>query len=453
MTTLPDNIEAEEGLISVCLVDCAGELPKCLAAGISPLTFSQSANATLFAELMELHAKGISADAETLLSRLTESRQIEAIGGQAAFFRIALLAPTTVQAAYFRDQVLSTHARRKLMLGAMAITEAASNTANDLAADVLPLVGKLSALSVGRQETRTWEQAVDEALALTRERMKPLADRNLGAAELSWNLGDFDKYFQPIEPGELIVVGGYTSSGKSSLLRQVLWGMARAGHPTLLETIEVRDAEEAVNLAGHISGVRSRAFLDLLAEREKQDLLDAFPTMRVPHFSVVHQDHNLAAMLGRARAFKAKHGLRVLGVDYLQIMEDVKRLRPGERPDFAIGVVTSELKRFATAEGVAVFLLSGFNRQYISDGNREPVLSDLDGSSSIEKDASRVLLIDVPKTYRLDGMEHEQDLTENSDSCPRFFVKVVQAKGRNQGTSGLGMFFRRETKTFIPIQK
>jgi replicative DNA helicase len=111
------------------------------------------------------------------------------------------------------------------------------------------------------------------------------------------------------------------------------------------------------------------------------------------------------------------------------------------------------LKRFATAENCAVILLSGFNRQYITAGDREPRLSDLDGSASIEKDASRVLLIDVPADYTLGGVSYQQNITDNPTDAPRFFTKVIQAKGRNQGTATVGLYFRRETKTFQPINR
>jgi replicative DNA helicase len=171
----------------------------------------------------------------------------------------------------------------------------------------------------------------------------------------------------------------------------------------------------------------------------------------VPHFSVCHQDTNLAAVLARARAFKLKIGdLRFLAIDYLQLLADIADARPADRVA-EISRVTAALKRFATSENCVVILLSGFNRDYIKAGNREPKLSDLEGSGSIEKDANRVLLIEIPTEYYLAGMRHTQSITADSSAVPRFFAKVVQAKGRNQGTGTLGLHFKRETKTFVPM--
>jgi replicative DNA helicase len=447
---LPAALDSEQCLLSTCFIDAATSLPRCLSAGVTPAHFSDVRNQALFAAMLALHADAHPIDPATVSAAMQQARTLDGIGGWAYVLEVSSKAPTTAQTSLFTEHVIEAYSRREIIRHASGLVEACYS--GDMADDVLPKISRLTTLLSVKDAARTWPQAVEEAEALTRERMKPMGERNTAGAEIGWGLIDFDRFFQPLEPGELVIIGGYTSSGKSSLLRQVLWAAARSGHASLLETIEVRDAEEAVNLAGHISGVRSRQNLDKLHPKDQEALLAAFKPMKAAPFAVIHQDHNLDAMLARARAFKAKHGLHILGVDYLQIMENVKRLRPGERPDFAIGVVTSELKRFATNENCVVVLLSGFNRQYISDGNREPRLSDLDGSSSIEKDASRVILLDVPTEYTLGGMTCTQNPTDNATDAPRFFTKAIQAKGRNQGTASVGLFFRRETKTFQEIQ-
>jgi len=447
---LPNSPEAEEGIIACALIDGQETIGRCLAANLSPLAFHFPANGQIFAELIAMHAESLPMDIEVLAERLRASGKIDAVGGWQYLAQVSGKTPTTAHAPFYVSRVAELYTLRRMISASGALIEKCFEPG---AIDGLPrAVARCAELLAPMTEARTWAQAVNEAEELTRERMKSPSERE-NIHEISWGMADFDKFFQPMEPGELVIIGGYTSSGKSSLLRQIVWNAARQGFASLLETIEVRDAEEAVNLAGHISGVRSRHNLDKLHQAEQSELMASFPIMRNAPFSVVHQDHRLDAMLARARAFKAKNGLRVLGIDYLQIMEDVKKLKPNERPDFAISCVTSELKRFATAENCVVILLSGFNRQYVTAGDREPRLSDLDGSASIEKDASRVLLIDVPTEYTLGGVSYQQNPTDNPTDAPRFFAKVIQAKGRNQGTATVGLYFRREVKTFVPITR
>jgi replicative DNA helicase len=445
----PADVDAETMLLSCILIDGAETLIRCQTAGLTPASFYEPKHGIVFERLLGLHADQQPIAVETLAAELKSHGQLDQIGGWGFLAQVSGKVSTTAQAAFFVQNVREKAMLRAIIIRAERVIADAHAVTDDFA-PVANSIERLSEVMSARSEARTWSQAVKEAEALTRERMKPPEERKI-TAELSWGIPDFDRLFQPLECGELVVIGGYTSSGKSSLLREIAWAVGKAGHGSLIQTLEVRDAEEAINLAGHISGHRSRARLHDLHPKDQKQLLDAFTTMNLPHFGVCHQDSNTSQILARARAFKRKHGLRFLGVDYLQILEDVKQLRPGERPDFAIGVVTSALKRFATQEETTVCLLSGFNRNYVRDGNRDPILSDLDGSSNIEKDASRVLLIHVPTEYSIGGAAYTQSLTADAGEQPRFFVKIIQAKGRNQGTGALGMMFHRESKTFQQI--
>ncbi len=450
--SLPHDIEAEECLLACCFMDGAAVIGRCQQAQLSPATFYDTKHGIIYETILDLFARQVAISIETVALELRTQRKLDAVGGYAFLAQVTQRIPTTAQAEYFLGNVQATARLRELIRLATGLVEECYQYTGDFEF-AEKRISHLSAALNSQDDSRTWVQAVDEGLALTRERMKPAATRDTGGLELSWGIDDFDRFFHPIEVGELVVIGGYTSSGKSSLLRQVMWSIAKSGHPALIETIEVRDAEEAVNLAGHISGIRSRSRLDALHDRDKAELLEAFETMKMKHFAVYDQDHDLASMTARARAFKRKYGLKAFGADYLQIMRNVKNLRPGERPDFAISCVTSEFKRFATRERVACFLLSGFNREYIRAGNREPKMSDLDGSSSIEKDASRVILLDVPTEYAVRGEKHTQSLTADAADQPTLFVKAIQAKGRNQGTASVGLIFHRETKTFRQLAK
>lgn len=449
--TLPHSVEDEEHLLACCFLDGQTVIPKCQEAGITPSSFYVLGNSVVFSTILDLFADQKPTDIDVVASQLKMTKRLEEVGGWSFLTQISQRVPTVLQAGHFIESVVTFSRLRAVIMASTEIVEAAyafDGEFNDIDAALEKAIRSRGGVS----EARSWQQAVREAEAITRERMKPPEQRNLNGQEVSWGLSDFDRYFGALEPGELVVIGGYTSSGKSSLLRQLLWGMAKAGAPTLINTLETRDTEEAVNLAILLSGIRGRSRLHELSKADQNLLIDAYSTLNIDHFSVCHQDQTLADICARARAFKRRHGLAILGIDYLQILTDVKKLRANERPDFAISCVTSELKRFATTEGTVNFLLSGFNRDYIRD-RREPRLSDLDGSSSIEKDASRVILLHIPEEYQIGNAKFSQSPTADSSDQPNFYVKIIQAKGRNQGTSSIGLMFHRETKTFKQITR
>lgn len=450
----PNSIEAEEMLLSCCLMDNGDTLQKCITAKLNPYAFYSAANRLIYDTLRDMMADQKSIDVMILSEELRTNKQLDSVGGYGYITQVSGRAPTTAQATYFLEKVRELWQIREFIKYGTGLVESCYTYQGDLEGTFGPLVNNLNGILQAQEQSRSWNQAVEEGKALTQERMKPEEERRMEGRELSWGIADLDRYFGPLEPGELVVVGGYTSSGKSSLLRQILWSLARSGYAALIETIEVRDTEEAINLAGHISKIRPRARLDKLHPKDQEELLASFEKMKTPKFAVCHSDHNMAAMFARARAFKRKNGLAALGADYLQIMEDIKILQRNEREDMLIGRVTSGFKKFSTEENVVTFLLSGFNREYAkADNGREPRMTDLAGSSSIEKDASRVVLIHIPTEFTLGGQTLTQSLTADSADQPKFFVKLSQVKGRNQGTASVGMWFLRELKTFVAIAR
>ncbi len=452
---LPHSIESEEFVLSACFIDGAETLMRCQEAGVGPDTMYESKHTTVMAAMLDLHALQLPIDVGSVAQLLRDRRELDQIGSYSFLTQISSRMPTTATAAYHIEVCRRQHLLRQLIRGATGLVEECYNYSGSFDERINPGIERLTALLGGRQTARNWPQAVKEAEDATRERMKPPEQRKASEIELSWGLADFDRFFQPIEVGELVVIGGYTSSGKSSLLRNVMWNFARAGHPALMETVETLDYEEAINFAAQLSGIRSRGRLHELHPRDQEKLLGTFQEMLVPHFAVSHEDHNVRSIFGRALAFKRKNDgkLRALGVDYLQLLEDVQRARTSSERAIAIGNVTGACKQFATREKLAVLLLSGFNREYIKGNNREPLLSDLEGGSAIEKDASRVLLLHIPTEYYLHEMKYTQSLTADATEQPRFFVKVIQAKGRNAGTSSLALYFHRETKRFEMIAR
>lgn len=447
---MPSSPEAERAVLSCILMDGPRILTEAIMANLSPMSFFSAANGMIFAVLEDLMAESKPIAIATLAERLKSSKQLDRCGGYVYLSEIVSACATTAQARFFIEVVRDLAVRRNVYARAARLCESCLQTENDLADDVMRAAAGVMDPFNARTEERTWAQAIDTSEAHARERIKPPAERENKTMELSWGIPDFDRSFKPLEVGEMVVIGGWTSAGKTSLLRQVLWAIAKNGHAARIQTIETQDHEEATNLAAHISRTRSRANLHQLHVKEQDKLLRSFGEMRKVPFEVSHQGKSLDEIFARARAQKRKRGLRVLGIDYLQLLADLA-LQKGVREDSLIANATARCKRFATDEEIIVVLLSGFNGEYAKDGNRPPRLGDLHGSAAIAKDANRVLLIDIPKSYRLDGESKTQDPTSDPDDTPRFFANIIQAKGRNQGTSSVPMFFRREIKTFEQI--
>lgn len=451
----PHSIEAEEQLLSACLLDGNDVVARCVNAGVTVATFHAPANQVLFGLILEQFTAGEEFDLAALGVLLGQRKQLHEIGGYAYLTRVSGRIPTTANTGFFIERLVELCQLRDAIRAATGIVESCySYTGGSPREHLATEMERLNNALAGSAQSRKWADAVKEAKVAAAERMKPMAQRTANSWAVSWPWADVDRFFLPIEPGELVIIAARPSVGKSSVARQLAWASACNGLPTLFHTLEVTDAELATNLAANVSGIRSRRDLDKLHEKDKAELLAAFDTLATPTaaFSAIGEDDTVLAMVARAKAFKRKHGLRLWVVDYLGLVADCQNNRQGENLASAIGRVTRTLKRFATAEGVPVVLLCQLNRG-AETVEGVPKLSNLRDSGRIEEDANRVILLHRPTSYEVKGVKYNQDPNSSPTDEPTHYIEVIQAKGRNTGTATVALSFHRPTATFRNLSK
>lgn len=125
--TLPHSIEAEEQLLSCCLLDGSDTIARCQEAHITPSYFYSSVNGLIFRRLCELHQKNIPVELVVLAQELKSSGELEEMGGVAYLTKITGSIPTTAQAVYFLEKVKELHVIRELFKSATQTAEDAFN--------------------------------------------------------------------------------------------------------------------------------------------------------------------------------------------------------------------------------------------------------------------------------------------------------------------------------------
>jgi replicative DNA helicase len=117
----------------------------------------------------------------------------------------------------------------------------------------------------------------------------------------------------------------------------------------------------------------------------------------------------------------------------------------GENRAQSVGRVSRALKQFALRNDCVVMVLAQLNRDSERD-DRVPRIHDLRESGDIEQDADKIVLLHRPGEDPISGAP--QSATADADELPTFYVAAIQAKGRNDGTGSVGLYFRRATATF-----
>lgn len=446
----PHSTQAEEHLLSSAMMDGSEIITRAIAAGISPNSFYVPANRVIFALMLDQFTKAEPIGIAEIGILLAERKQLEEVGGYSYLTRISGSAATTINASFHIERVIESAQLRSAIRAATAVVESCySYTGGSPREHLGPDIERLNEAIAVHAQARTWKSAVAEAREVTIERMKPAADRAANHWAIDWPWMDLQKCLLPIEPGELVIVAARPSVGKSSLARQLAWSCVDSGIPTLFHTLEVGDSELATNLAANISGKQSRRDLDRMHPADQSELLAAYDALAAPSapFQAIGDDDTAISLISRAKAFKTRHGMRLWIIDHLGLIADCMETRKGENVATAIGRVTRALKRFATTERVAIVLLCQLNRG--AEGrDGPPMLSHLRDSGRIEEDANRVIFLHRPTEYTVNGMKYEQDPYSSPSDEPTHYIEVIQAKGRNTGTSTVALSFNRPTATF-----
>jgi replicative DNA helicase len=444
--TLPHSVDGEEYLLSCILLDESTTLGRCIDAKVTPFTFYVPANIVIYETLVAMFADGKKPDLAVLAEELKRKKLLEGVGGYAYLTQISSCIPTTAQADYFIKTLRDLEIKRRVIKEATGLVESAYTSTGDigelLSSPVERFLSMLSS-SDGMDEP-IWpvvvDRAVEAAESLILNSGLP-ADRTI---EFPWPA--MNELFGPMERGQFNLIAARTSIGKSSLVRPIAAHAARQGKSVYFVTLEVNPQRVALQLASLAANVGIRA-LHRAHPRDQDEFRAALLKLKEMKMTVSRRDRNLARIVARARALKAKGKLDLLVVDHGGLLDEIS----GSSKNDLIQNCSrfgKTLKNLAGELDCVVLGLWQLSRGPEKEKNREPIKSDLRDSGTLEEDCDKLLLIHRPDTDPITKMEQHE--TSPVSETPLFFQNVIQAKGRDEGTSCMSFYFRRETTTFTP---
>ena len=435
---LPHSVEAEEYLLSCCLIDGADVVARCLEARISPESFYVPAHGIVFEKLQDLYGRQVPIDVAVLGEELKTSKQLEAVGGYAFLTRVSGSIPTTAQAGYFIERVREQHLLREIIRSATGAVEECFNFTGGIDEFVDQVEAKLFAVTQSRVSEGAKPMSVP-----TKEAMNVIHKMMMKKGELTGvasGFRDLDSLTFGFQRQEMIVLAARPSMGKTSLALNIAEAAILPKHgaqtPTLFFSLEMSAAQLALRMLCS----RARVKMTLLREghlpkngEEQQRLLEvADEFSKSPLF--IDDSSNLSIMQLRAKARRvhARHKLGLIVVDYLQLMSPIDPRVPREQQ---VAEASRGLKSLAKELDVPVIVLSQLNRSSEKE-NRAPKLADLRESGSIEQDADVVLMLARPK----DADEKFQVAADSAE--------LIVAKQRNGPVGELRLTFLRDITRF-----
>ena len=223
--------------------------------------------------------------------------------------------------------------------------------------------------------------------------MNDIADRmaDKGEKGIMTGIHIFDSRYGWHE-GDLIIIAGSTSMGKSTLASTIAYNVAVEGTPVAYYSMEMTAKQLTARMSARCTGVSaSTALYAKLSPAEFQKIYDGTLSMKsLPIFFDEDSKTNFTQMCKSIRRLKKKHGIKVVFIDYLQILANGSN----DNREAILGDMARDLKRLAVEEGLAICALSQLNRADKDKG--EPRLNQMRGSGQIEEACDMGVLIHRP---------------------------------------------------------
>ena len=426
----PVNYEAEQALLGAILAN--NRAYEKVSDFLRPDHFADETHGRIFEACGKLIERGQIANAVTLKNLFEQDEGLAEVGGAQYLAKLQSSYVTIINAADYGRTIHDLYLRRELIALGEDVVNDAFEQDLDVSA-VQQIEGaeqKLYNLAeVGQSEGgfRAFKSAVIEAVEMAEAAMK----RDSHVAGVSTGFRDLDKLLGGLHHSDLVILAARPSMGKTSLATNIAYNAASSrrkesapdGTPIEVPQVVAFFSLEmsAEQLATRIISEQAHVRSDAIRRGEiRDDEFDrVFETSRHLHALPLFIDDSPAltipALRTRARRLKRQHGLSLIVVDYLQLMQGPPGMRSDNRVQ-EVSEITRGLKAVAKELNVPVIALAQLSRQTEQRDDKRPQLSDLRESGSIEQDADVVMFIYREEYY----LARERPTQRPSETTERF---------------------------------
>lgn len=441
----PQNIEAEQAVLGAMLID-----KEAIAKATEVLSaddFYREAHRVIFSAMLELYNKNEAVDMVTVTEILKRDNKLEDIGGIAYITSLANVVLTAANVKYHAEIVAEKSVLRQLVRVSTEIA-AMGYEANEDAGTLLD-TAESRILEISNRKKKNDFTAINDILMDSVQSIESLLQNKGGLTGLPAGFADLDKLTSGLHPSDFIILAARPSMGKTALALNIVQNVALRAHKVIggeprsvaFFSLEMSKEQLVNRMLCAEAGIDSqRLRVGEMHDEDWTHLWDACDTMSRAKI-YIDDTAGITAMdmRSRARRLKAEHGLDLIVVDYLQLMQGSgKRNNSGDRQQ-EVSEISRSLKALARELDVPVLALSQLSRSVESRQVKRPMLSDLRESGSLEQDADIVAFL-----YREDYYNPE---TENKHT------ELIIAKHRNGPVDTVNLFFQKQFTKFVGFTK
>ncbi len=414
----PHSIEAEQSVLGGLMLDNTSW--EKVADLIVENDFYRRGHQLIFKAIAELSENSQPVDVITLAEYHDSRGELDQVGELAYLGILARDTPSAANIVAYASIVRERSILRQLITVGTSISNVAFNPEGRSSEEMLDLVERqvFEIAEKGAKRSGGFIQ-VKQVLSKVVDRIDTLFEQDSPITGLSTGFTDFDEKTAGLQPADLVIVAGRPSMGKTTFAMNLAENAAiKSKQPVAVFSMEMPADSLAMRMLSSLGQIdQTRLRTGKLNDDDWPRLTSAIALLNeAPLFIDDTPALTVTELRARARRLKREHGLSLIVIDYIQLMQGSGRSNENRATE--ISEISRSLKALAKELNVPIVALSQLNRSLEQRPNKRPVMSDLRESGAIEQDADVIVFI-----YR--------DEVYNEDSPEKGKAEIIIGKQRN----------------------
>lgn len=428
---LPSNQEAERSLLGILLL--GEEEPWDEIANIlKELDFFQPAHKKIFQTAKALHQKGQPSDVITLANELKKQNCLDQVGGSAYLSELIHELPSSVNILSYAHIIREKSLLREIIHTSEKFIERARKEDYEKIEHFIDFL-ESEIFQLNKAQSTKDLFCVTDLVEPGLKKLEELYHKKISLTGLPSYFPELDNLTSGFQPSELIIVAARPSMGKTAFSLNIALNNALNQKKVAFFSLEMSRQQVLMRLLSSLSHINlSQLITGQVGDSRWEKLISA--AGQLSNTKMFIDDSSPLSpyeIRAKARRLKARQGLDLIVVDYLQLMQLPERAESRERE---VSEMSRLLKAFSKEMGIPIIALSQLNRGVESRANRRPILSDLRESGAIEQDADIIMML-----YREDYYEERESTG---------IAEIIINKHRNGPTGTIKLRWIPEYATF-----
>jgi replicative DNA helicase len=430
----PQVLDLEEAVLGAMMIDKKGVDD--VIDILQPDAFYKEAHKHIFEAIVQLFTETQPIDLLTVSAQLKKNAKLDLAGGDFYLIQLTQKIASSAHIEFHSRIILQKYIQRSLIRISSEIIE----DSYDETTDVFDLLDKAESklYEVTQGNIKRSSETAQSLVLQAKKRIEEIAKQE-GLSGVETGFTNLDKLTSGWQPSDLIIIAARPAMGKTAFVLSMARNIAiDFGHPVALFSLEMASVQLITRLISSETGLSSEKLRTGKLEPHEWTMLSTKVKNleKAPLFIDDTPSLSIFDLRAKSRRLVSQHGIKIIIVDYLQLMTAGGNGKGGGNREQEISTISRNLKALAKELNVPVIALSQLSRAVETRGSsKRPLLSDLRESGAIEQDADIVSFLYRPEYYKID----EWDDDEASPTAGQ--AEIMIAKHRNGGIENVRLKF------------